>query len=52
MLHAQIQFERLLKRRYLQQIAKIQRKKNYQTTSEMERDQFVVLKILTILTAG
>ena len=42
LLQAQIEFERLLKRRYLQQIARLQKKKVLQSTSDAEREQFVI----------
>jgi len=38
---AQLEFERLLKRRYLQQIARLQRKKVLQSSSEAEREHYV-----------
>lgn len=41
LLQAQIEFERLLKRRYLQQISRLQRKKVLQSTVEAEREHYV-----------
>ncbi len=38
---AQLEFERLLKRRYLQQIARLQRKKVLHSSSEAEREHYV-----------
>jgi len=41
LLQAQLEFERLLKRRYLQQISRLQRKKVIQSTVEAEREHYV-----------
>lgn len=43
LLQAQLEFEGLLKRRYLQQIARLQRKKILQSTSDAEREHYVCL---------
>jgi hypothetical protein len=41
MLKTQLDFEQLLKRRYLAQIGRMQKKKLLQATTEVERDHYV-----------
>jgi hypothetical protein len=43
MLKTQLDFEQLLKRRYLAQIGRMQKKKLLQSTTEVERDHYVFL---------
>lgn len=51
-MNAQLEFERLLKRRYLQQIARLQRKKVLHSSSEAEREHYVTPRSDWPLTAG
>src|SRR5579859_2169248 len=52
LISAQLEFERLLKRRYLQQIARLQRKKVLHSSSEAEREHYVQTRSRCPLIAG